>query len=388
MAAVYTALFVPLGVHVPYLPVWLAGHGFGPADIAVVLSAPMFLRLITTPIILAAADRASERAKVFMLLVAAALLCSLGYFLPPAYATVLIVSLLLAMPWTVQAPLADSIALSGVRRLSCSYTNMRIWGSFAYLIGNLAGGFVIGFAGFTSVPAMMSLGLLTLLAVSFVLPRVGPPRRATPTPGQIVESSWRFPRRFLFAMIGAGLIAGSHAFINSFMSIYWQRIGFGDAIIGLLWSWSVAAEVAIFLFFTRLFGHRGAMSILAMAAAAATLRWLAFPLVDMLGLGVSGYFLVQTIHAFSTGLMLIGVQKVIAEEVSESRTGAAQGLAFLFTGLATAIVTFASGPLFVSWGVSGTWPMAVISGFALLLIIAASRQPQSSGPEGQTREPS
>lgn len=388
MAVAYGLLFLSQGVNVPYLPVWLAGHGFDPAAIAVILSAPMFLRLVTTPIILAAADRASERATVFTLLVGAALLLSLGYFLPPTYATVLIVSLLIAVPWTAQAPLSDSIALSGVRRLGCSYTNMRIWGSLSYLVGNLVGGIVIGIFGFKSVPSMISLGLLLLLAISFALPRVGPPRQATPTPGEVFDSLWRFPRRFLLAMAGAGLIAGSHAFINGFMSIYWQSIGFKDTTIGLLWSWSVAAEVAIFLLFSRLFGGWSAMSILALAAAAATVRWLIYPMVEPLGLGLGGYFLVQTLHAPATGLMLIGVQKVIAEEIAESRTGTAQGLAYLFNGLSVAVLTFLSGPLYDAWRVNGTLPMAAVSTVALLLIVAASRQPHSSGLAGQTREPS
>lgn len=210
MALAFALLFLMPGVQIPYLPVWLAGHGFDSSAIAVILSAPMFLRLATTPAIMAAADRQSDRAKMFTMLTAASTVLSLGYFLSPTYAVVLVVSLLLAIPLTPQPALADSIALTGVRRLGCSYTRMRTWGSISYLVGNLAGGIILGWCGFGAVPIMMTLGLVALLVGSFWIPRVGPPRRAAPTPGEVIENSWKFSRRFLLATTGAGLIAGSH----------------------------------------------------------------------------------------------------------------------------------------------------------------------------------
>ena len=49
-----------------------------------------------------------------------------------------------------------------------------------------------------------------------------------------------------------------------------------------------------------------------------------------------GFFAVQTLHALSTGLLLIGLQKMIGETVPEERTGAAQGIAYFANGFATA----------------------------------------------------
>lgn len=388
MAAVFAILFLSPGVHIPYLPVWLAGNGFDPNAIAVILAAPMFLRLVTTPIILAAADRSSDRAVIFTWITAATFALSLGYFLSPTYAVVLIVSLLLAVPWTPIAPLADSVALTGVRRLGCSYTRMRIWGSISYLVGNFVGGLVLGWYGFHSVPIMIAVGLAMLLLVSLWMPRVGRPRHATPTAEEIVESSWRFSRRFLLCAIGAGLIAGSHFFINGFISIYWQSIGYSDATIGLLWSWSVGAEVVLFLVFSRLFGRWSAVSILALAATESIARWVLYPAVEPLGLGLTGYFMVQSLHPFSTGLMLIGMQKVIGEEIAEARTGAAQGLAFLFNGLAGAAITLISGPIYDRINVFGTLPMAVVAAVALLLVLIAGRYPQRAASAGNSSEPS
>ena len=89
------------------------------------------------------------------------------------------------------------------------------------------------------------------------------------------------------------------------------------------------------------------------SGVAAIVRWIAYPLVWPLGLGVPGFFAVQALHGLSTGIMLIGVQKLIAETVDEERTGAAQGAAFFAAGICMATVTLLSGPLYDRFGAYG-----------------------------------
>jgi len=53
----------------------------------------MFLRVITTPLISAYADRARARVDVLLVLVGLSVVIACGYFLEPVYAVVLAVSL-------------------------------------------------------------------------------------------------------------------------------------------------------------------------------------------------------------------------------------------------------------------------------------------------------
>ncbi len=62
MGLIFFTLFVPLGTHLPYFPLWLQAKGFHAEQIAVILAAPMFLRVVTTPLLTALADRANDRA--------------------------------------------------------------------------------------------------------------------------------------------------------------------------------------------------------------------------------------------------------------------------------------------------------------------------------------
>lgn len=375
ISLIFAALFVPLAVHLPYFPLWLEAKGFDAEQIGVILAAPMFLRVVTTPVITAMADRAKDRANVLIALVLASLIISLGYFLPPTYVTVLLVSLALQIVWTTHSPLTDSLALSGVRRFGSSYPAMRIWGSTAFLLSNFIGGVILAATSANAVPWMITIGLAGTLAASLFAPRLGKPRRASPLSATELQDAAPklLNRYFLLIVAGVGVINASHGFLFGFVSIYWKSIGISETVLGLLWAFAVVAEVCIFLVFTRVFGSISATAVLAIAGVAAIVRWLAFPLIHPLGLGVPGFFVVQSLHAFSTGLFLIGLQKLIAETVPEERTGAAQGIAFFANGFAMATVTLLSGPLYDRFGVGGFYVMAGVAAIGLGLIALAGR---------------
>lgn len=378
ISLIFAAVFIPLGVNVPYFPLWLEAKGFGPEEIAVILSAPIFLRVVTTPIITGMADRTKDRANVLIAISAAAFLLSLGYFLTPTYAVVLAVTLAINIFWTPQSPLADSLALSGVRRFGSSYPRMRIWGSLTFLGGNFFGGMILAATSIDAVPVMIAFGLFATLAAALITPRLGRPRVASPlsAAGLQAAAPRLLNRYFLFFVTGTGVIVASHGFLYGFASIYWKDIGISDTVIGLLWAWSVVAEVGIFLVFNRIFGAISSSAVLTIAGVAAVLRWLAFPLIEPLGLGVPGFFAVQTLHALSTGLLLIGLQKMIGETVPEERTGTAQGVAYFANGFSMAVVTLASGPLYERFGAGGYYVMAVIALVGLGFIAAAALSPR------------
>jgi PPP family 3-phenylpropionic acid transporter len=379
ISLIFAAVFLPLGVNVPYFPLWLEAKGFGPEEIAVILSAPIFLRVVTTPIITGMADRARDRANVLIAISAAAFLLSLGYFLTPTYWIVLAVTLAINIFWTPQSPLGDSLALSGVRRFGSNYPRMRIWGSLTFLAGNFFGGVILAATGADAVPVMIAFGLFTTLAAALITPRLGRPRVASPLSATgLQEAAPRlFNRYFLFFVTGTGVIVASHGLLYGFASIYWKDVGVSDSVIGLLWAWSVVAEVCAFLLFNRVFGSVSSTRVLVIAGVAAIVRWLAFPVIEPLGFGVPGFFAVQTLHALSTGLLLIGLQKMIGETVSEERTGAAQGIAYFANGFSTGVVTLACGPLYGRLGGDGFYVMAAIAVVGLGLIVASAFSPKA-----------
>jgi PPP family 3-phenylpropionic acid transporter len=375
ISLIFATLFVSLGTHLPYFPLWLQAKGFHPEQIAVILAAPMFLRVVTTPVLTALADRAKDRANVYIALVGASMLVSAGYFLPATYAVVLAVSLLLTVVWTPHSPIADSLALSGVRRYGSNYTAMRKWGSISYLCANVTGGFILAATSPNAVPAIIFVALGVALVAALAAPRIGRPRKASPLSATDLQNKAPslFNAYFLYFTLGVGVITASHAFLYGFVSIYWKSIGIGDSVVGLLWAWGVVSEVCMFLFFNRIFSSVSVVKVMVIAGIGSIVRWIAFPLVWPLGLGVAGFFLVQSLHSVSVAMVLIGLQKMIGETVSEERTGAAQGIAYFFNGFFMAAVTLASGPLYDRLGVDGFWAMIPIAIIGIALIELASR---------------
>src|SRR5262245_40878317 len=57
LAIFYAALFVLLGIQMPFLPVWLEAKGVDPGMIGIVLAAPIVARLLAVPVFMREADR-------------------------------------------------------------------------------------------------------------------------------------------------------------------------------------------------------------------------------------------------------------------------------------------------------------------------------------------
>lgn len=389
LAVLYACIFIPNGIHLPYFPLWLELKQFTPTEIAVILSAPMFVRIFAGPIVSAFADRAKDRVPVLIACAVLSVILCAGYFLPATYAVVLAVSVLLAAAWAPHTPLSDSIALSGVRRYGIDYAGMRVWGSISFLLTNIAGGYILARTGAGIVPWLMLGGLSTVIAAAVLLPRLGRPRVAAPNPADMlprVAFALRQPY-FLLIITASALGQSSHAFLYAFGSIYWKSAGIGEGAVGLLWAFSVFAEVTMFVVFRRFFRTWRAPLVVALGAGIGVLRWCLYPLVLPAGLGLAGFFAVQALHAFSFSLVFLGTQRMFTETVPEARMGAAQGTAFFINMSMMAAITLLSGPLYERIGAAGFYVMAAVIAVGTLAALAALAYPQSADSGGDTSDP-
>jgi PPP family 3-phenylpropionic acid transporter len=384
LALLYVCIFIPNGIHLPYFPLWLELEQFTPSEIAVILSAPFFVRIFAGPVVSAFADRAPDRVPVLIACAALSAIACAGYFLPPTYAIVLAVSVVLAIVWAPHTPLSDSIALSGVRRYGVDYAGMRIWGSISFLLTNVAGGYVLAVTGAGIVPWLMLAGLSSIVVAAAFLPRLGRPRVVAPNPADTLPQAAFVLRQpyFLLIIAASGLAQASHAFAYAFTSIYWKSLGIGDGWIGMLWASSVLAEVVMFMVFRRFFGTMRPGVLLAIGTGVGVMRWILYPLVWPSGLGIGGFFAVQALHAFSFSMAFLGTQKMFTETVPEERMGAAQGAAFFLNMGMLAVCTLVSGPLYEAFGPGGFFAMALVAAAGTAASLWALAYPQRSAVGG------
>ena len=149
-------------------------------------------------------------------------------------------------------------------------------------------------------------------------------------------------------LIIAALVEGSHALHDAFSVIRWRAAGIDLPIVGLLWSELVLSEVVVFLLIgprlVRLFGPGGAC---ALAAGAGVVRWtvVAFT-TDPVLLG-----LVQPLHGLTFALLHLACMRLIVQVVPVRLAATAQSIyGTLCVGLATALLTLASGLLYERMG--------------------------------------
>ena len=125
-------LFLPIGLHLPYFPVYLAARGLTRGEIAAVLATPMILRVAATPIIAAIADQRGIAATLAACALAMlAGYCGLGF--ADGFAAIFVGGVLAATAMGMMPSLADALTLSEIRRADAAglrpigYSRIRVW---------------------------------------------------------------------------------------------------------------------------------------------------------------------------------------------------------------------------------------------------------------------
>ena len=385
IALVFCAPMMVNGIAVPFFPVWLETLSMSDFQIGIVLAIPLFVRVFSAPVAGMVADRIGERSIVLLWSAMLSLLTAIALFATGSFWPVLLLYTLQGAVYSPYVPITEAIMLSGVRRWNFDYGKMRLWGSLAFIVATMIGGWLSGlYGGAMVLPAMAAAFMLTVLG-AVIAPRIGKPRRPSPISAMAtmpVKSTLR-QRDVQLMLIGVSLVNSSHAMLFAFSAIYWQKMGFSGVDVGILWSAGVLAEVVFFLFAVQLRRRFNLWSMMIVGSAVAVLRWILFPME----MSFAGYFALQCLHAFTYAIIHMSAQSRLVERVAEEQEASAQGLYFFYTGIFTALATFASGYAFSWYGVQGFYLMSLVAAAGLACVVAGRfvapcAQPQSAASGG------
>ena len=388
-ALVFSAPMIVNGVAMPFFPIWLATLNLSDAEIGIILAVPMIVRIIAAPLVSMITDRLKERTVVLLWSGGLSLLTALALFVSNGFWPVLLVYALQGATYAPYVPVAEAILVTGVRRWGYDYGRMRLWGSLAFILATLVGGYLIGLWGGAVVLPSMVFGFILTIAMGLLAPRVGQPHAAA---SPVAAAGWQSPKRqgnalrradLHLVMIGCSLVQASHAMLYAFSSIYWEGLGLSGTQVGILWSAGVLAEVVAFFFSRPLARLFSPWMLIGIGCTVAIGRWTLFPLAS----DFTGFLLLQCLHAFTFAFCHMGIQRVIVRTVREDQEASAQGAYFSYNGLFLALSTFASGFIYTGLGVSGYYLMSVTAAIALVSVLAAFHlQPQSAFSGGKTSE--
>ncbi|MGI9522656.1 MAG: MFS transporter [Hyphomicrobiaceae bacterium] len=389
-SAYYAAIFANLGVYLPFMPIWLAWRDMDSVQIGIITSAPLFVRVLATPLIALWSDRQGDHRPAIIIGGWCGFVSALLLFIPSGFWPILFLTVCFQLATQSILPLVEAKTLAGVRRLGVDYGRMRLWGSALFISANIAGGLVVAEYGGASVLYMVLTTMFCTAVAAHGLPRrTGWSRGgALPPTGCEVNNTeqedsqaaahagWRDMLKllgrpwFVAVLIAAGLIQGSHAVYYSFSALHWEAQGITESWIGLLWALGVAAEIVLFACSGWMLAVFGAIGMLVLGGCAAFLRWLGMALDPSFAM----LFPLQCLHAFSFGATYLGALNLVQSRVSEHNSGMAQSIhAAVSGGVFMGIMTLLAGVVFAVYGGRSFLLMAVAAGAGILVAAATLR---------------
>jgi MFS transporter, PPP family, 3-phenylpropionic acid transporter len=381
VSLMFAAVAAIIGTNLPFLPVWLDWTGLGPREIAIVTAAPLFVRVLATPLIAFAADRAGDHRRFLVGLAWAGLCALLLLSQARGFWPMLAAMIVFAIAWTTIMPLTETVAMSGVRAAGLDYGRMRLWGSVSFIAASLVGGWVIETAGAGSaIWLIVAAGALTVAAAHGLERRAAPGRAGDAHAAPRIDLAGALgllrSRTFLVFLLAGGAGSAAHAVFYTFGTLHWQAQGLSAEWAGRLWAISIVAEVALFACSRAVVERVGAVGLLALGSGAGVVRWLAMGLDPPLALLVP----LQLLHALTFGAAHLGAVHFISRAVPEGQAGTGQALyASVTGGLGMGTAILAAGPLYANFGGRAYWAMAALAAVGLAASLVLMRMWSRAG---------
>lgn len=345
LAAFYAALFILPGIQMPFFPVWLQAKGLDARLIGVVLTVPIVARVVAIPLISREADRRGGLRTVLLFGTIGTFAGYISIGLSTGAVAILAAYTLTSMFSTPLMPLSETYALKGLMARGRAYGPVRLWGSFAFIVGNFAAGFAADVIPAHHLVWLMvaASGLIAVAAWALEPLAVNGPRQTVQDVSG--RTSLRHPV-FIMVLAASGLIQASHAVFYGFSAVQWRAAGLDGTVIAALWALGVAAEIVLFAVQARLPIFFSPTVLLMTGAAAGTLRWFGMAL-DPPALVLPW---LQVLHALSFGATHLGALMFLAHHAPAGQAATAQGHLAIATGLAMAAATGISGVLYADFG--------------------------------------
>lgn len=388
LATFYGAIFLLVGIFLPFFPVWLKSRGLDEIEISFILATPLLSRIVFTPIISFLADHLGDRRRVLIMLTWGSFISLLAFAPLSGFWPLLTVSVIFGIFWTSVMPLTESIVMTEVKLQGLDYGRIRLWGSLTFIVTSFGGGFVIDRWGSGMILPMMLTAVVITALSAYSLP-LGSDKKQMEKAAPLPPIHWReaakllHSKLFILFLMTSASIQATHAIYYGFGTLHWQSLNIAAGIIGSLWAIGVIAEVSLFAWSRPILERFGPTKLLIIAALGALVRWT----ITAFDPPIAILFFVQVLHALSFGAAHLGAIHFIARAVPEHYSATGQGLYAAFAmGLVMGIMTMISGSLYASFGAYAYLSMSVLALASLAGAILLNQQWQGQPIMGSEDE--
>ena len=373
LAAFYGAYFLFAGIHLPYFPLWLEARALSVDAIALILAFGAWTKLIADPVAGWLSDRSGRATMILLVLALGTCVFTVLHGPAEGFVAILAVSLLASICTRPMMALSDALTLAHDRRHPghLDYGRVRLWGSVAFCVANLGGGWVID----TLYPGEPDLILWMLIGTSALVVAAAaalPPIQGRPPPFRLDAVGWLMRQRvYVLMLTGLGLMQGAHAVYYAFSAVHWREAGYPAAVIGALWAEGVVAEILLFALGAGFAAKLGLRRLIFFAAAGGVIRWLVLgSTTDILAVAVVLVFLAATFGATHLAAM-----RFLSAAVPEGLSATSQGLySAVGMGVIGGALFVAAGPLYGIGAFPAFAAMAAVSLAGSVLALAGLRQ--------------
>lgn len=388
LATFYGAIFLLVGIFLPFFPVWLKSRGLDEIEISFILATPLLSRIVFTPIISFLADHLGDRRRVLIMLTWGSFISLLAFAPLSGFWPLLTASVIFGIFWTSVMPLTESIVMTEVKLQGLDYGRIRLWGSLTFIVTSFGGGFVIDRWGSGMILPMMLTAVVITALSAYSLP-FGSDKKQMEKAAPLPPIHWReatkllHSKLFILFLMTSASIQATHAIYYGFGTLHWQSLNIAAGIIGSLWAIGVIAEVSLFAWSRPILERFDPTKLLIIAALGALIRWT----ITAFDPPIAILFFVQVLHALSFGAAHLGAIHFIARAVPEHYSATGQGLYAAFAmGLVMGIMTMISGSLYASFGAYAYLSMSVLALASLAGAILLNQQWQGQPIMGSEDE--
>jgi PPP family 3-phenylpropionic acid transporter len=365
LATAYVAVFLYVGMFLPFWPVWLASRAMDPDRIGLLLGIGTWA-CAWAPWVGARADGSDPRRWTTGL--AAALTVTLvGFGWATGFPALLGLSILLGLAFAPIVPLTDGLTLHAMGQRRVDYGRVRLFGSLAFILASVGGGVALEGRAPAVILTTMQVLAVVVLASTLVLPRASP-RTSTRAPLR-----WReLVRRPGFGLLlGTGAcLQGAHAVLYGFGTKHWLAAGIDAGTIGGLWAIGVIAEIVLFAVGERVIARIGAHGLLVASAIGHIVRWTLLANVT----DAAALFAIQILHGATFGALHLGAMHWIRSSIGPEAVQRATTLyAAVASGLALGAALIAAGVLYERIEGAAFYAMACLGALGLLFALRLRR---------------
>jgi PPP family 3-phenylpropionic acid transporter len=292
LLAIYIIFYSAQAIYGTYLSLYLDGVGFSKTEIGLFTSLSTLVVLLTQPFWGYASDRARNKNNILSLLLGAACLLILGFYLDTGLIFILFLVSLFCVFYNPIPPLMDSLTLETLQRGEGKFDfgQIRLGGTVGYAVGVLIAGQLMSDdyeKMFYMMSILFGIGLITM---RFVPPTTGAIRKKRNS----FRALLRDKKIFCFIFMSLTFSLGMTIYYG-YYPLYFTAIGGNSAQIGALMFATAISEIPFWFITGKLTRRFGYDKMMILSACVTGARWLALFLITNPLLAI----LVNMTHGFS-----------------------------------------------------------------------------------------